>query len=174
MAFWSSLMVLVVLNLEITSLCVHAACHREVQDRCWHRRLRAMNVRTQKNKKVMTVVCMVALALVSANFTVEGLACFESHYNFILSASQKFSAITLTARLELCHGFHIDRVDGASVHFYLCNKHGSNLKEIGHSVTGRDGTASIVWHATGNGDYWFVASCTLKDDGHSVTKSEGR
>ena len=121
---------------------------------------------------IVTLITLISVPSVLACFSIEGKVDIDRQYSLSLAAKQRFSTIVLTAHLTLSEEHHErgrafyekENVAGALIHFYTCNSHGDNRKEIGHSVTGHDGTATFCWSASGNGDYWFIAAYTVKDN----------
>jgi hypothetical protein len=110
-------------------------------------------------------VSLIVIVMFSTPFLVEGLAVTGKRYDLSLAASQRFSTVILKACLTLSDGHHKkEAVVGALVYFYTCNSAGGNRREIGHSMTGRDGTATLRWSAPGNGNYRFIAAYTVKDN----------
>jgi hypothetical protein len=124
---------------------------------------------------IVALITLISVPSVLACLQVEG----DGRYDLSLAAKQHFSTVILTAHLTRSEEHHergrafYDKEDvaGALIYFCTCNSHGGNRKEIGHSRTGRDGTATFCWSATHNGDYWFVAeyvsNTNEKHDGHS-------
>ena len=110
--------------------------------------------------------------LISTLFLVEGKVETDKPYKLSLVAKLRFSTVTLTAHLTLTeehhergHAFYEEEnVAGALIHFYTCNSHGDHRKEVGHSITGHDGTATFCWSAPGNGNYWFIAGYILSTE----------
>lgn len=110
--------------------------------------------------------------MLSTTFLVQAEADSGKRYSLSLTAKQHFSTITLTACLTVMEeryergrvSYDKEDVVGALIHFYTCNSAGRILKEIGHSVTGHDGTATFRWSAPSNGNYWFIATYTLKNN----------
>ena len=125
---------------------------------------------------IVSLIVAISVPSVLAGFQAVDLG---RHYDLSLAAKQRFSTVILTAHLTLSEEHHergrifYDKEDvaGALIYFFTCNSHGGNRKEIGHSRTGRDGTATFCWSATHNGDYWFIAEYVSKTnekhDGHS-------
>jgi len=121
---------------------------------------------------IVTLIILISVPSVLASFSVEGKVDIERHYSLSLAAKQHFSTLILTAHLTLSEEHHErghtfyekENVAGALIHFYTCNSAGRILKEIGHSVTGHDGTATFSWSAPGNGDYWFIAGYILSTE----------
>ena len=116
-------------------------------------------------------VGIIVLALVSllAILSVVSACTTQTHTpqpQLHLSATAKYSKITLTARLS-----NSEPVSGVSVQFYSRTSKGIILKEIGSSITHKNGVATLVWSATKNGDYYFVASCMVTNK--IVTKVVG-
>ena len=90
-------------------------------------------------------------------------------YNLSLAAKQRFGTIILTAHLTFSQGFfRTEAVDGAIIHFYRCNSAGRNQSEIGQNVTRRDGAATFLWSAPGNGNYWFIAAYVVSTTGGKI------
>lgn len=121
---------------------------------------------------IVALITLISVPSVLACLWVEGKVGTDRQYSLSLAATQRFSTITLTAHLTHSEGHHkTGDVAGATIHFYTCNSAGRNLREIGHDVTKRDGTATFHWSAMHNGDYWFVAEYVSntkeKYDGHS-------
>lgn len=119
-----------------------------------------INIRRLNSNNVISI-SIIALVLLSTPLLVQGHVDTSRNYSLSLAARQRFSSITLTAHLTLSEGWGKD-VAGALIHFYTCNSAGRILKEIGHSVTGRDGKATFHWSATHNGNYWFVGAYTVR------------
>lgn len=122
---------------------------------------------------IVSLIVAISVPSVLAGFQAVDLG---RHYGLSLAATRRFSTIILTAHLTVTEDHHRkEDVAGALIRFYTCNRFGCILREIGHSITKRDGTARFEWSAPKNGDYWFVASCTVKTDaGHSLTMRDGR
>lgn len=126
--------------------------------------------KVEYEKKIL--IGLIILIMLSTTFLVQAEVDSGKRYSLSLTAKQHFSTITLTACLTVTEEQHergrvfCDKEDvaGALIRFYTCNSHGDNRKEIGHSVTGHDGTATFLWSAPGNGNYWFIAAYTLKDN----------
>jgi dihydroorotate dehydrogenase len=103
-------------------------------------------------------ICLIASVMLSVPFVVEGCIETGGGYSLSLAARTRFSTIILTATLKPTEGHEKEAVARAIIHFYLCNRYGRNLEEIGQNVTKKDGTATFSWSAPGNGNYWFIAA----------------
>jgi hypothetical protein len=111
---------------------------------------------------IVALITLISVPSVLACLWVEGKVGTDRQYSLSLAATQRFSTITLTAHLTHSEGHHkTEDVAGALIHFYTCTSAGCILKEIGHSVTKRDGTATFSWSAPSNGNYWFIAGYIL-------------
>jgi hypothetical protein len=117
------------------------------------------------------MVCLIVSAMLTTPFLVGSNTEPDRHYSLSLSATQHFSTVVLTAILTFTEGHHEkEAVAGATIYFYLCNRFGHDLKEIGHNVTKKNGTATFSWSAPGNGDYCFIAAYAAKfPSGETVT-----
>lgn len=120
-----------------------------------------VNIRKLSSSNVISI-SIIALVMLSTPLLVQGHVDTGRDYSLSLAARQRFSSITLTAHLTLGEGRQKKDVAGALIHFYTCNSAGRILKELGHSVTGRDGKATFYWSATHNGNFWFVAAYTVR------------
>ncbi|MGD0978805.1 MAG: hypothetical protein ABR962_06640 [Candidatus Bathyarchaeia archaeon] len=121
-------------------------------------------------KKVI-LIGLIVLVVLGTTFLVQATVDSGKRYSLSLCAKQHFSAITLTACLTVTGernergrtSYDKEDVAGALICFYTCTSAGRILKEIGHSVTGHDGTATFCWSVPSNGNYWFIATYTVND-----------
>ncbi|MGB8780570.1 MAG: hypothetical protein WCD81_07975 [Candidatus Bathyarchaeia archaeon] len=127
---------------------------------------------TKVEYKKKILIGLIVLVMLSTPFLVQAEADSGKRYSLSLTAKVHFSTITLTACLTVTEeryekgrvSYDKEDVAGVLIHFYTCNSAGRILKEIGHSVTGHNGTATFCWSAPSNGNYWFIAAYTLKDN----------
>ena len=109
------------------------------------------------SRRNVSILLIILVVLVTVPFGIEAKTDSDTHYTLSLAAKQRFSTVTLTAHLTNTIDHKEKNVAGAVIHFYTCDSHGGDRREIGHNVTERDGTTIWRWSATHNGVYWFIA-----------------
>jgi hypothetical protein len=116
------------------------------------------------SRRNVSILFIILVVLITVPFGIEAKADSDPHYTLSLAAKQRFSTVTLTAYLTSTVDHKEKNVAGAVIYFYTCDSHGDERREIGHNVTGRDGTTIWRWSATHNGVYWFIAGYYSKSN----------